>query len=58
MHPNMHIVNFEDYCKTCKYHGEDGSTGEHCEECLATPAREDTHKPLNYKNATKKGEKS
>lgn len=51
---NMHIVNFEDYCKTCKYHGENGSTGDHCEECIATPARENTHKPLNYKDGTKK----
>ena len=44
------IVKFDKYCPTCKY-SEASPTSEPCDECLATPGREEgeeTDEPLHY----------
>lgn len=41
------IVDFEK-CKTCKNYGLDQKM-EPCNECLSVPARENSHKPINWK---------
>lgn len=48
MLPNMHIVNFEDYCPTCDHHNK-GTDEDPCEECMEIAARPDSHKPEYYK---------
>lgn len=41
-------VNFEKYCKTCKYI-KNKEYEDPCYDCLGEPARIDSHKPVNYK---------
>lgn len=42
------LVNYAQYCKNCEY--LDKSMYEDpCHECLGTPARENSHKPLHFK---------
>lgn len=45
------LVEFDKYCPTCKYKDVDESVPKEtkCDECLETPARLNSHKPLNYK---------
>ena len=43
-----HLVEFEKYCKKCEYYLKD-STKNPCNECSNEPAREDSKKPLRYK---------
>ena len=55
------FIDFEKYCKECK-HESKKENEEPCDECLATPAREYSHKPIFFekiekKNKTKKKEK-
>ncbi len=40
-------VYFNMYCIKCKHFLEDESN-DICNDCLATPANEDSHKPVNY----------
>lgn len=42
------FVDFEHYCKTCE-NCKDDETNDTCNECLTVPAREYSHKPINYK---------
>lgn len=42
------IVDFEKYCKTCKFETSK-ETEDPCDDCLYIPAREDSHKPEFYK---------
>lgn len=44
---NTMLVNFEQ-CKTCKFYGTNQQK-EPCDECLSVPARESSHKPINWK---------
>ena len=44
----LKIVNFEKYCKFCKYM----DTKEHedpCNSCLENPVNDDSHKPICFK---------
>lgn len=41
-------VNFDKYCKTCKYR-KNKEYEDPCYDCLGEPARIDSHKPVNYK---------
>ncbi len=50
MEDNIHIVEFEKYCKSCKYM-DTKSTEDPCDECLGSPALQYSRKPINYKNA-------
>lgn len=43
-------VYFNEYCHKCKYE-EVTDTEEPCNECLTCGAREDSHKPINFKEA-------
>lgn len=52
MEDNVHIVEFELYCKTCK-HKDAPSEEDPCDECLGSPVREFSRKPINYKKAEK-----
>ena len=42
------LVNFARYCMTCEYRDKE-SYEDPCHECLSTPVREHSQKPLNYK---------
>lgn len=44
-------ARFDIYCRFCK-DAETPGFVEPCDECLATPAVEDSHKPVNFKQAT------
>ncbi len=50
---NLHIVNFHDYCKKCKYQFLAGHE-EPCNECLTEGMREDSRIPVNFEEATQK----
>lgn len=39
------IVNFHEYCPTCKY-SETKEQDEPCSECLDEPSNIDSHKPV------------
>ena len=41
-------VNFEKYCKTCKYFKIE-EFEDPCDECLENPVNLYSHKPVNYK---------
>ncbi|MBP5597726.1 MAG: hypothetical protein J6Y02_20310 [Pseudobutyrivibrio sp.] len=41
-------VKFAIYCPLCVY-TDTPETEDPCNECLATPAREDSHRPEKYK---------
>lgn len=43
------LVDFT-YCKTCKFQSE-RDVDEPCNECLSIPARDNSHRPINYKEA-------
>lgn len=47
-HP--HIVEYDKYCDSCKYK-DTKSTEDPCDECLGSPVREASRKPINYKEA-------
>lgn len=58
----MHIVDFNKYCKTCKYSDVD-EWEDPCNECLHNPVKEDSRKPVNYtedghKNESKRSKKT
>ena len=42
------IVNFDLYCKNCEHFNKENYE-DPCHECLSTPAREHSRRPLNYK---------
>lgn len=41
---NKKFVQFEVYCEKCK-NKDKSATADPCNECLAIPARENSHKP-------------
>lgn len=45
---NIKLVDFDKYCEKCEYSDRDG-TQHPCNSCLTVPARENSHKPINYK---------
>lgn len=47
MEENMKEVYFDQYCKTCKHENESESD-DTCHYCLEEPARQYSHKPLNW----------
>lgn len=49
-------VFFDMYCKTCKYY-EQASYLHPCNDCLNNPYNEDSHKPVNWKEAESNGKK-
>ena len=45
----MKEVDFHTYCPTCLYRNEEESDPyKHCNDCLTVPAREGTHKPVEF----------
>lgn len=44
------LVEFDKYCKMCAY-SDTEETDDPCNECLDNPINEDSHKPVNYKEA-------
>ena len=50
MDDNMKEVYFDQYCKTC-LHKDVKETEDPCCECLGEGARQDSHKPVNWKNS-------
>ena len=52
MAENMHLVEYEVYCASCE-HAESDPAEDPCDECLGVPARENTRKPINYKEKEK-----
>ena len=50
-------VYFNQYCKTCA-HKDLAEDSDPCHECLNEPAREYSHKPLNYRETAKKVNKT
>lgn len=47
-------VFFDMYCKTCKYYKQ-ASYLHPCNDCLSNPYNEDSHKPVNWKEAESNG---
>lgn len=47
MDNNTKEVWYFQYCPTCKHLKEDQAE-DTCHYCLETPARENSHKPINY----------
>ena len=47
------IVNFEKYCKTCKYK-DVKEVKDPCNECLDNPVNDHSEKPVMYKEDEKK----
>lgn len=45
------IVRFKDWCNICEWFGKE-QWDNPCHECLSTPAREDSRRPLNYQKQT------
>lgn len=52
MEENMKIVSFDIYCKSCKHKSKEDYE-DPCNECLHEPARQYSHKPLNYEEDKK-----
>lgn len=50
MEENLKEVRFDIYCKTCK-HWELPDEEDPCNECLAIPANNNSHKPVCYEEA-------
>lgn len=42
-------VYFDQYCKSCKYHGLKESK-DPCNDCLAELSNTNSHKPMNYES--------
>lgn len=51
----MKEVYFSKYCSLCK-HKNVAETEEPCNECLTCGAREDSHRPINFKAKEKVNE--
>lgn len=50
------MVEFDEYCKTCKHKDTDGFK-DPCNECLENPVNTQSKKPVNYEEKeTKKKE--
>lgn len=47
MEENMKIVEFEVYCPKCKHKNVDDFE-DPCNDCLNCPARQYSHKPINF----------
>lgn len=47
-----HIVDYEKYCKTCKYCkltiDENAEMPEPCNECLTFPVNQESNRPINW----------
>ena len=41
------IVDFKNYCKTCKHKDVD-EVKDPCNECLDNPVNDNSHKPVRY----------
>ena len=49
------LVDFEKYCKFCKFKDVDDTKGENpCNDCLNNPANEDSTRPVNFELNTDK----
>lgn len=47
------IVRFDQYCSKCQ-HKENAEDEDPCDKCLGHSAREDSHKPLYFKEVEEK----
>lgn len=49
---NTKFVEFDKYCKTCVNKDvEEADPYKPCHDCLSVPARENSSKPISYKEA-------
>lgn len=48
------IVYFNEYCQKCEYQNLE-EYKDPCHECLNNPGMINSHKPINFKEKTKKG---
>ena len=49
---NLKLVDFDKYCPKCiNKDVEESDPYKPCNDCLAEPARVDSHKPINFKEA-------
>lgn len=46
-------VYYHRYCRQCEYRNA-SEADDPCDECLAQPVNEDSHKPVYFKQASKK----
>lgn len=53
MNENMKHVEFWNYCEKCEHRDKD-QWEDPCDECLNYPAREYSHRPLNFKERVSK----
>lgn len=53
MNGETKFVEFEKYCKTCKY-SELSESEEPCWDCLENPVNVHSHKPINWEEADEK----
>ena len=49
---NPHIVEYDKYCDKCKYKNIK-DTEDPCDECLGSPVRESSKRPINWKKSEK-----
>lgn len=52
MDTDMHIVEFDKWCPSCKHESKDESEYP-CWECLEEPVNENSRKPVFYREANK-----
>lgn len=50
MKEKVKFVEYDLYCNKCEHYDSENK----CDECLSNPVREDSHKPINFKQKTKK----
>lgn len=43
------FVKFDVWCHRCK-HRKESDRDDPCDECLASPANDDSERPINYEN--------
>lgn len=47
MEENIKEVYYDGYCQTCK-HEKESEASDACNECLNTPGRQYSHKPIKW----------
>lgn len=53
MEERLKIVEYEKYCGRC-VHSDRDPWDDPCDECLGVPAREYSHRPVNFKESPSK----
>lgn len=48
------LVQYDKFCEKCKHFKTD-EVDEPCDECLAEPTNDDSHKPVYFKESSQNG---